>query len=133
MLFPLADRMTTDWLFLLGIVTWTVFFALLAVARVVPPARVNARRGAIAAGIATLLLLSSGLVRLITVELPPHVVVVSDRIATVRFEPSISGSPHFEVKPGAFLRLVAEREDWAQVARSDGLRGWVERKSIEVL
>ncbi len=132
-LFPLADRMTTDWLFLLGVVTWTAFFALLAVARLVPRARVGARRGAIAAGIVTLVLLTSGLARLLTVELPPHVIVVSDRVATIRFEPSTSGAAHFEVKPGAFLRLVAEREGWAQVARSDGRRGWVERKSIEVL
>jgi tetratricopeptide (TPR) repeat protein len=132
-LFPLADRMTTDWLFLLGVVTWTAFFALLAVVRIVPSARVNARRGAVAAGTLTLLLLTSGLARLVTVELPPHVIVVSDRIATVRFEPSASGSAHFEVKPGAFLRLVAEREGWAQVSRRDGLRGWVERTSIELL
>ena len=132
-LFPLGERMTTDWLFLLGVVTWTAFFVLLAAARVVPSVRVGARRGAIAAGILTLVLLTSALYRLLTVELPPHVIVVSDRIATIRFEPSTSGAAHFEVKPGAFLRLVAEREGWAQVARSDGLRGWVERKSIEVL
>ena len=97
------------------------------------PTRVNATRGAIVAGIATIVFLTSGLARLLTVEWPRQVVVVGDRIATVRFEPSTSGAAHFEVKPGAFLRLETEREGWAQVARSDGRRGWVERTSIEPL
>jgi hypothetical protein len=130
-LFPLADRMTTDRLFLGAIVAWTAFFALLAAARLAPRARVGARRGAILAAVATVVFLTSGLARLVTLEWPSQAVVVSDRIATVRFEPSASGAAHFEAKPGAMLRLVTEREGWAQVERSDGRRGWVERTSIE--
>jgi tetratricopeptide (TPR) repeat protein len=132
-LFPLADRMSTDRLFLGAVIVWTIFFALLAAARLVPRARVGAGRGAIIAAVAFVVCLTSGLVRLATVEWPAQAVVVSDRVATIRFEPSASGAAHFEAKPGAMLRWVTEREGWVQVARSDGRRGWVERASIERL
>jgi hypothetical protein len=132
-LFPLADRVSTDRLFLGAVLAWTGFFALLAVARLVPRARVGAGRGAILLGIVTVVFVTSGLVRLVTVEWPPQAVVVSDRVATIRFEPSASGAAHFEAKPGAMLRVVTEREGWAQVERSDGRRGWVERASVEPL
>jgi hypothetical protein len=132
-LFPLADRMSTDRLFLGAVIVWTIFFALLAVARLVPRARVGAGRGAIIAAVAFVVCLTSGLVRLATVEWPAQAVVVSDRVATIRFEPSASGAAHFEAKPGAILSWVTEREGWVQVARSDGRRGWVERASIERL
>jgi tetratricopeptide (TPR) repeat protein len=116
-----------------AVLAWTGFFALLAVARLVPRARVGAGRGAILLGIVTVVFVTSGLVRLVTVEWPPQAVVVSDRVATIRFEPSASGAAHFEAKPGAMLRVVTEREGWAQVERSDGRRGWVERASVEPL
>jgi len=61
------------------------------------------------------------------------VVVVSDRVATVRFEPSPTGAAHFDAKPGALLRFVREREGWAQVARGDGRQGWIEREAVERL
>ena len=132
-LFPLADRISTDRLFLGAVILWTASFALLSVARLVPRARVSAGRGAIFAAIATVVFLTSGLARLVTVEWAPQAAVVSDRVATIRFEPSASGSAHFEAKPGAMLRMVTEREGWAQVERSDGRRGWVERGSVEPL
>jgi tetratricopeptide (TPR) repeat protein len=132
-LFPLVDRVSTDRLFLGAVIGWTALCVLLAVARLVPRARVGAGRGAILAAIVTAVFLTSGLARLVTVEWPPEAVVVSDRVATIRFEPSSSGAAHFEAKPGATLRLVTEREGWAQVERSDGRRGWVERASIEPL
>jgi len=132
-LFPLADRMSTDRLFVGAIFAWTVFFALLAVMRLVPRARVGAGRGAIVAALVTVVFLGSGIARLFTVEWASDAIVVSDRVATIRFEPSATGAAHFEAKPGAVLKWIAERDGWAQVARSDGRRGWVERAAIEPL
>ena len=48
----------------------------------------------------------------------------------IRFEPSDAGTEHFSAKPGRVLRILAERDAWAQVARRDGKRGWVERASL---
>ena len=132
-LFPLADRMSTDRLFVGAIFAWTVFFALLAVMRLVPRARVGAGRGAIVAALVTVVFLGSGIARLFTVEWASDAIVVSDRVATIRFEPSATGAAHFDAKPGAVLKWIAERDGWAQVARSDGRRGWVERAAIEPL
>ena len=51
----------------------------------------------------------------------------------VRFEPSPTGTTHFESKPGTVLRVLSEREGWAQVARPDGKRGWIARGAIATL
>jgi SH3-like domain-containing protein len=52
----------------------------------------------------------------------------------VRFEPSETGTSHFEATPGAVVEVVAERSGWAQVARrADGRRGWVPLAVIERL
>ena len=52
---------------------------------------------------------------------------------TVRFEPSPNGTEYFQAKPGSTVELLAEREGWAQVARRDGRRGWIERQTLAPL
>ena len=60
-------------------------------------------------------------------------VVVAPAEVAVRFEPTPTGTAHFQAKPGTVLRVVTEREGWTQVARGDGLRGWVERAAVAPL
>jgi SH3-like domain-containing protein len=51
----------------------------------------------------------------------------------VRFEPTSAGTVHFRAMTGSRLRLLGERDGWVQVARPDGLRGWVERDAVASL
>ena len=51
----------------------------------------------------------------------------------VRFEPSPTGTAHFDAKPGNVLRVLAIREQWAQVVRPDGKRGWIAAGSVAPL
>jgi len=86
-----------------------------------------------ALAIALVLVLPAAVYRLVSVDLPSWGVVVAPADVAVRFEPTTSGTAHFQAKPGTVLRVLAEREGWAQVARRDGLRGWVERATIAEL
>jgi SH3-like domain-containing protein len=40
---------------------------------------------------------------------------------------------YFQAKPGSTVALLAEREGWAQVARRDGRRRWIERQTLAPL
>ncbi len=53
--------------------------------------------------------------------------------ATVRFEPSASGTAHFEAPPGTMLAVSDQRDGWSQVTRRDGRRGWVATDAITLL
>ena len=77
--------------------------------------------------------LPSAAYRLATVDLPSWAVVVAPQDATVRFEPSASGTAHFQARPGSMVRIVGEREGWVQVVRGDGRRGWLERDAVAAL
>jgi hypothetical protein len=49
----------------------------------------------------------------------------------VRFEPSATGTEHFPAAPGTQLDVTDTGDEWLQVRRADGLRGWVPRKDVE--
>ena len=85
------------------------------------------------AGMALALLVPAAAYRLVTLDLPPRAVVVAPATVAVRFEPVASGTLHYQARPGTVLNVLAEREGWAQVARRDGRRGWVERSALETL
>ncbi len=106
---------------------------LLIAARLVPSAARSCRVAAIVAAVGLALTGSSAAYRLATVDLPSYAVVVAATDTDVRFEPSESGTSHFTTKPGTVLRILGEREGWAQVTRPDGKRGWVERAAIVAL
>ena len=76
------------------------------------------------------LVVPAAVYRLATVDVPAYAVVVAPAEVAVRFEPATTGTTHFQAKPGTVLRVVAEREGWAQVARRDGRRGWVETSAV---
>jgi len=79
---------------------------------------------------AVVIIAASAGYRLRTIDLPAYAVVITSQGATVRFEPSTTGTAHFEAKTGVVLRVLAERQGWAQVSRADGTRGWVSADTI---
>jgi hypothetical protein len=127
LLFPLAGSMSGDELLRAASGAWFALMALLVGGLLAPGWQRPARGGAVAAGLVLAVVGASAAYRLATVDLPSYAVVVSKLDATVRFEPSPTGTAHFQSKPGSVLRLLGVREDWAQVSRRDGRRGWVER------
>lgn len=133
LVFPLASRASSDELLAATSACFVLVMAALIAGRLVPTARRASRGVAIAAGLGLALVGTSAGYRLATVDLPSFAVVVADRETDVRFEPSATGTAHFTSKPGAVLRVLADREGWAQVARGDGKRGWIARDAIAAL
>jgi tetratricopeptide (TPR) repeat protein len=130
LLFPFAERFSSDALLAAASVLYVLLMGLLILARLVPAATRSGRTAAIAAGVAMAVLIPSVAYRLLTVDLPTYAVVVAKEEATVRFEPSAGGTAHYQTKPGSVLRVLAQREGWAQVARDDGRRGWIEQSAL---
>jgi hypothetical protein len=133
LLFPLATRMSSDELWLATSLTWTLLAVCMIVARLAPRGARAASRSALVAGLALAVVGASTVYRLATVEWPRHAVVVAASETPVRFEPTEAGTIHFQAPPGTVLRVLAEREGWAQVGRPDGRRGWIARPTIETL
>jgi len=130
LLFPLAGSWSTDALLGAAAVAWWLLALCLIVRRLVPAAARPTWWGAVATGVALLVVGASAVYRLATVDLRRTAVVVTPAEVGVRFEPSSSGTVHFPAKPGTTLRLLGERDGWVQVGRDDGLRGWVERDAV---
>ncbi len=133
LLVPLAFWATSDELLVLASVAWWVLWLLLAAARLWPMQQRGAVRGAIVAGLVLVIAGSAAVWRIGTVDARQAAVVTAGRDVTVRFEPSASGTAHFEAPPGTLLDVLAERDAWVQVARDDGVRGWIERSAITML
>lgn len=130
---PLASRASSDELLAATSACFVLLMAALILARLVPAAARAGRIAAIAAGIGIALAGSATAYRLAGVDLPAFAVVVASTDTDIRFEPSASGTAHFTSKPGAVLRILAEREGWAQVARPDGKRGWIARDAVQLI
>jgi tetratricopeptide (TPR) repeat protein len=130
LLFPLAHSWSTDALLGWAAVAWWVLALCLILRRLAPAVGRAAGWGAVAAALGLVVLGTSAGHRLVTVDLRRTAVVVAPAEVGVRFEPSSTGTVHFEAKPGTTLRLLGERDGWVQVGRDDGLRGWVERAAV---
>jgi len=130
--FPLATRAATSRLVAWAVAAyWVLVFALVA-ARLAPATRRAARVVAFTSAVALVLSATGGVYRHLRVDAPDWAVVLRD--AEVRFEPSESGTVHYEAPVGTVVEVVGGRDDWAQVERrSDGLRGWIERSAVEAL
>jgi hypothetical protein len=50
-----------------------------------------------------------------------------------RFQPSTAGTEHFNLPEGTRVEVIERRDTWAQVARCDGRRGWVEQAAFTIL
>ncbi|MGH7787499.1 MAG: BatD family protein [Candidatus Binatia bacterium] len=131
--FPFAFSATGSELAVLASLTWWGFWLLLAARLLAPGLRPGLNRAAaISAGLYLLLAASLGL-RLAQVELRDAVIVTSAADASVRFEPSITGTEHFPAAPGTELDVAEARDGWLQVRRADGRRGWIAADAVEPL
>jgi len=130
LLFPLATRLASDPLLRLAS-GLGILLALVATSRrLVPALDLPGRRATAAVAVILLVVATSAAYRVLAIELPPSAVVVAPQGATVRFEPSASGTAHFTTTTGAKLRVLSSRDQWAQVERADGTRGWIAADAI---
>ncbi len=128
--FPLAAVWSSDTLVAVAAAAWWLLFLVLAVRQLLAAARRPAGWAALAAGVVLAVAGASAAYRLYTLDLRRMAAVVAPATVAVRFEPTANGTVHFRAKSGTTLRLLGEREGWVQVARPDGLRGWVERDAV---
>jgi len=56
--------------------------------------------------------------------------VAVNETTEVRFEPNSTATLYYELKEGAVVYLLQEKNGWALIRRPDGKRGWVEEKNI---
>jgi len=132
-LFPLAGRFGTDRLLMLGALGWWSALLALSLARLARPLETPLRWTAAAASLVLVLGLSAAAYRYRSIELPRFGVVTAEAEATVRYEPSLSGTAFFVARPGTVLQLLVEREGWLQVKGRDGRRGWIETAAVSRL
>jgi tetratricopeptide (TPR) repeat protein len=133
LLFPFASRATTGQLATLASILWFALWGLLALRLVLPASRVVVGRAAWGVLAALLILGGSLAFRVQTVELRRAAVVVEAGETAVRFEPSENGTEHFRVHEGALLEVTDERNEWFQVRRRDGRRGWIPAGVLELV
>ena len=129
--FPFASRATGAELAAVVGLSWWAFWLLLAARLLVPRLRVGLGRAAWVIGGLYLALAASLGLRLAEIELRDTAIVTAAGGASVRFEPSATGTEHFPVSPGTPLDVSEERDDWLQVRRADGRRGWIPRAAVE--
>jgi hypothetical protein len=132
-LFPFASRATTGQLSILTSLSWFAWWGLLALRLLLPSLRIVVGRAAWAMLAALLVVGGSLAFRVDTVDLRRDVVVVEAGEVAVRFEPSENGTEHFRVDEGALLEVTDERDEWLQVRRLDGRRGWIPARVVELV
>ena len=133
LVFPLAHRVTTDQLARLTSAAYSLLFVVFAVYRLWSrrPQWLRYAGWGVAAGLVVLTLSLAQQLR--TSDWQRHAVVFKQGDTPVRFEPAASGTVHFSVTQGTRVQVLDVREDWWQVARCDGRRGWVEKDGLEAL
>ena len=131
--FPFAAAFTSAGLATAAVALWWLLWLLLAARLVVraPGARLALGRAAAAAGVVWLRVAASWAGRMLELEPRDAAVVVAPGETAARFEPSAAGTEHFALTPGAALAVLEERDDWLQVRRDDGLRGWIPAAAVD--
>ncbi len=78
------------------------------------------------------LLLLTVFVAMVTIieQTQPRAVMIQES-ADVRFEPNSTATLYYQLKEGASVDIVGEKDDWLLIKRPDGKRGWVEQKYLE--
>jgi tetratricopeptide (TPR) repeat protein len=131
--FPFATRATGSELAVLASVCWWAFWLLLAARVLMPRLRLGlARAAGVTAALYLIIAASFGL-RLAETELRDSAIVTAPGGTSVRFEPSATGTEHFPAAPGTALDITETHDDWLQVRRADGRRGWVRSDALERL
>ena len=131
--FPLALRMSAAELAVLATALWFALWIALAARLVLPRLGVALRRGCWVAGVLWAVVAVSLLFRFAELELRREVVVTRAGETAVRFEPAESGTEHFPVTEGTLLEVTERRDEWLQVRRGDGRRGWIPSQAVTPL
>jgi len=132
-LFPLAHRFTTGQLLWSTSIIYSVVLLLLSAHRLWT-SRPRWPLYAAAAGAVLLLVTGASLLRrLLSDDWQQQAVVVRSGEVPARFEPADNGTVHFVLKEGTLVRIADVRENWLQVARCDGRRGWIEKEAVAEL
>lgn len=131
--FPFAARATGSELAVVAALCWWSFWLLLAARVLLPQRRLGLGRLAGVAVAGYLIVAGSLGARLAQVELRDTAIVTARGGTSVRFEPSATGTEHFPAAPGTALDVTESRDDWLQVRRADGRRGWIPRDAVEPL
>lgn len=131
--FPLSHRLPTHRLLWTTSAVYTLLLLALAVYRLWP-----ARPRWLvysAAGFAALAVIAGTSLaqQLLTDDWQRQAVVISAGETPTRFEPADTGTVHFVLKEGSLIRVLDSRENWLQVARCDGRRGWIEKQAVAEL
>ena len=63
-------------------------------------------------------------------ELSKNQAVATSQSAQVRFEPNPAATQYYELREGAVVTILEEKEGWSLIKRPDGKRGWVEQKNL---
>lgn len=127
--FPLATSWSTDTLLLAASVSYWVLVLALCLVRLWSPGGRAGRAVALGLGAVLLLTSSAAAYRVIRIDLPSWAVALEDTV--VRFEPSSTGTVHYEAPEGVVLEVLVARDAWMQVARrSDGRRGWIAAPAV---
>lgn len=124
-LFPFSERMTGYALAWLVSMTFSLSGAAFAAFRLLPQHPRGWLRVATASAVLTLVALGSVIHQRLTADPRFQAVLTAASATPARFQPATDGTEHFVLKPGARLRVVDERDSWAQVERCDGRRGWI--------
>lgn len=131
--FPLAQRMSTGRLVWTASAVYTLLLLGLAAYRLWPRRPRWLAYGSTALGILVLVATTSLGQQLMSDDWQRAAVVVASGDTAARFEPADNGTVHFTLKEGSLVHILDTREGWLQIARCDGLRGWVENKNVEEL
>ena len=133
LVFPLTHRVAADQLVWLTSAAYTLLFVVFAAYRLWPrrPQWLLSVGWGITAGLVVITLSLAQQLR--TSDWQRHAVVLKREETPVRFEPAVSGTVHFSVTQGTRVQVLDVREDWWQVARCDGRRGWIEKDALEEL
>ncbi|MDX2170792.1 MAG: BatD family protein [Deltaproteobacteria bacterium] len=130
---PFAASFTGGGLAVAATLAWWGLWALLALRLWVggTGAKLALGRAALALGVVTALLVTSWAARVLELDVREAVVVIAAGDTPARFEPSPNGTEHFAVTAGTPLGVIQGREDWLQVRRADGRRGWIPAAAVE--
>jgi tetratricopeptide (TPR) repeat protein len=63
-------------------------------------------------------------------ELSKTQAVAVVQTSQVRFEPNSAATLYYELKEGAVVNIIEEKNGWILIKRPDGKRGWVEQKNL---
>jgi tetratricopeptide (TPR) repeat protein len=132
-LFPFSARLTAPGMAWLISLAFALSCTAFAVFRLMPQHPRVLLQLATVAMVLALVVLASALHQRLTASPAEQAVLIAASDTPARFQPASDGTEHFVLKPGALLRVVEEREDWAQVERCDGRRGWIPRAAFERL